>query len=146
MAFEYADRTAEQAVAAYQRERDRWPQRRLIVINEAGTRIGTALDTTRTAQELAAVGADHLADLVIVDLLSSTLQEEGTNPETGPETLRRIAQAVSDDCTDLAAVTGQTHTYPEDSEPARVLGTGRPVRIGITANELECRRWRCRRR
>jgi hypothetical protein len=41
MAFEYADRTAEQAVAAYQRERDRWLQRRLIVINEAGTRIGT---------------------------------------------------------------------------------------------------------
>ncbi|HEX7825456.1 MAG TPA: hypothetical protein VF477_11180, partial [Mycobacterium sp.] len=78
MAFEYVDRTSEQAVAAYQRERDRWLQRRLIMINEAGTRIGTTLDTTRTAQELANVGADHLADLVTVDLLSSALQEEGT--------------------------------------------------------------------
>lgn len=54
----------------------------------------------------------------------------------GPATLRRIAQAVSDDCTDLKAGTGQTHTYPEDSEPARVLATGKPVRIGITADDV----------
>lgn len=51
--FEYVDRTSEQAVMAYQEERDRWLQRRLIVINEAGARIGTTLDVTRTAQELA---------------------------------------------------------------------------------------------
>ncbi|MFD3499452.1 SpoIIE family protein phosphatase [Streptomyces sp. NPDC058678] len=136
MAFEYADRTAEQAVAAYQRERDRRLQRRLIVINEAGTRIGTTLDTARTAQELADVGADHLADLVTVDLLSSALQEEGTYPVAGPATLRRIAQAVSDSCPDPAVVTGQTHTYPEDSEPARVLATGQPFRLRITADDV----------
>jgi hypothetical protein len=105
MGFEYVDRTAEQAVAAYQRERDLWLQRRLIVINEAGTRIGTTLDTTRTAQELADVGADHLADLVTVDLLSSALQEEGAYPVAGPATLRRIAQAVSDGCPDPAVGT-----------------------------------------
>ncbi|WP_328784862.1 SpoIIE family protein phosphatase [Streptomyces canus] len=136
MAFDYADRTAEQAVAAYQRERDRRLQRRLIVINEAGTRIGTTLDTARTAQELADLGADHLADLVTVDLLSSALQEEGTYPETGPETLRRIAQAVSDDCPDPHVVTGRTHTYPEDSEPARVLATGQPSRLRISADDV----------
>ncbi|MEU5340447.1 SpoIIE family protein phosphatase [Streptomyces sp. NPDC020766] len=134
MAFEYVDRTAEQAVVAYQRERDRWLQRRLIMINEAGTRIGTTLDTTRTAQELADVGADHLADLVTVDLLSSALQEEGTYAADGPATLRRIAQAVSDRCPGLADVTGQTHTYPEGSEPARVLTTGQPLRLGMTAD------------
>jgi serine phosphatase RsbU (regulator of sigma subunit)/anti-sigma regulatory factor (Ser/Thr protein kinase) len=134
MAFEYADRTAEQAVAAYQKERDCWLQRRLTVINEAGTRIGTTLDTTRTAQELADVGADHLADLVTVDLLSSALHEEG--PVAGPETLRRVAQAVSDSCPDPAVVTGQTHTYPEDSEPARVLATGQPSRLRIAADDV----------
>ncbi|WP_329333747.1 SpoIIE family protein phosphatase [Streptomyces sp. NBC_01352] len=136
MGFEYADRTAEQAVAAYQRERDRWLQRRLTVINEAGTRIGTTLDTTRTAQELADVGADHLADLVTVDLLCSALQEEGTYPVADPATLRRIAHAVSDSCPDPAVATGQTHTYPEGSEPARVLATGQPFRLRITADDI----------
>ncbi|WP_411150878.1 SpoIIE family protein phosphatase [Streptomyces sp. A30] len=136
MGFEYVDRTAEQAVAAYQRERDRWLQRRLTVINEAGTRIGTTLDTTRTAQELADVGADHLADLVTVDLLCSALQEEGTYPVADPATLRRIAHAVSDSCPDPAVATGQTHTYPQDSEPARVLATGQPFRLRITADDL----------
>ncbi|WP_406497943.1 SpoIIE family protein phosphatase [Streptomyces sp. NBC_01604] len=136
MGFEYVDRTAEQAVAAYQRERDRWLQRRLTVINEAGTRIGTTLDTTRTAQELADVGADHLADLVTVDLLCSALQEEGTYPVADPATLRRIAHAVSDSCPDPAVATGQTHTYPEGSEPARVLATGQPFRLRITADDI----------
>ncbi|MCX4706273.1 SpoIIE family protein phosphatase [Streptomyces sp. NBC_01373] len=136
MGFEYVDRTAEQAVAAYQRERDRWLQRRLTVINEAGTRIGTTLDTTRTAQELADVGADHLADLVTVDLLCSVLQEEGTYPVADPATLRRIAHAVSDSCPDPAVATGQTHTYPEGSEPARVLATGQPFRLRITADDI----------
>ncbi|MGP4049273.1 ATP-binding SpoIIE family protein phosphatase [Streptomyces sp. 2A115] len=136
MAFEYADRTAEQAVAAYQRERDRWLQRRLIVINEAGTRIGTTLDTARTARELADVGADHLADLVTVDLLCSALQEEGTYPAAGPATLRRIAQAASDSSPAPAVVTGQTHTYPEDSEPAQVLATGQPLRLRITSTDI----------
>ncbi|MFC4502556.1 MULTISPECIES: ATP-binding SpoIIE family protein phosphatase [Streptomyces] len=136
MAFEYVDRTSEQTVAAYQRARDRWLQRRLLVINEAGTRIGTTLDTTRTAQELADVGADHLADLVTVDLLSSALQEEGTYPVDGPATLRRIAQAVSDGCPDPAVGTGQTHTYPDGSEPAHVLATGQPLRLRITADDI----------
>ncbi|MFJ9151691.1 SpoIIE family protein phosphatase [Streptomyces sp. NPDC102270] len=134
--FEYVDRTAEQAVAAYQAERDRRMQRRLMMINEAGTRIGTTLDTVRTAQELADVGADHFADLVIVDLLCSALQEEGTDPVAGPPTLRRIAQAVSDGCPDPEIVTGQTYHYPDGSEPARVLATGRPLRFRIAADAV----------
>ncbi|WP_433189249.1 ATP-binding SpoIIE family protein phosphatase [Actinoallomurus sp. CA-150999] len=136
MAFEYVDRTAEQTVAAYQRERDRWLQRRLIMINEAGTRIGTALDTTRTAQELADVGTDHLADLVTVDLLSSALQEEGTYVVAGPPTLRRVAQSVSDSCPDPGVVTGQTYAYPEGSEPACVLASGQPLRLRTTAGDV----------
>ncbi|MFF0042722.1 SpoIIE family protein phosphatase [Streptomyces mirabilis] len=136
MAFEYVDRTAEQTVVVYQRERDRWLQRRLIMINEAGARIGTTLDTTRTAQELADVGADHLAGLVTVDLLTSVLQDEETSATAGPPALRRIAQAVSDGCPDPAVATGQTHTYPEDSEPARVLATGQPLRLHIAADDV----------
>ncbi|MFD4605904.1 SpoIIE family protein phosphatase [Streptomyces sp. NPDC058464] len=136
LGFEYVDRTAQQAVAAYQSARDRWLQRRLITINEAGTRIGTTLDTTRTAQELADVGTDHLADFVTVDLLDAVFCEEVTHPAEGPPLLRRIAQSVSDSSiggTDPAVAPGLRHSYPEESEPAVVLATGQPLRLGITA-------------
>lgn len=68
MGFEYVDRTSQQAVTAYQRARDRWLQRRLTLINEAGTRIGTTLDTACTAQELADLGTTHFADLLAAAL------------------------------------------------------------------------------
>ncbi|MGW4981050.1 ATP-binding SpoIIE family protein phosphatase [Streptomyces mirabilis] len=135
LAFEYVDRTSQQAVAAYQRARDRWLQRRLITINEAGTRIGSTLDTARTAQELADVGTDHFADLVTVDLLDAALREEGTHPADSPPLLRRIAQSVSDGSKDPAAGSGPRHTYQEGSQPAVVLATGQPLRLGITASD-----------
>ncbi|MFI8794132.1 SpoIIE family protein phosphatase [Streptomyces sp. NPDC055105] len=131
LAFEYADHTAQQAVAAYQKARDSWLQRRLFTIIEAGMRIGTTLDTARTAQELADVGADHFADLVTVDLLDAALQEEGTHPADGPPELRRIAHSVAGAGPDPAAGTGERHTYPEGSEPAVVLASGQPLRLGI---------------
>ncbi|MFD5539384.1 PP2C family protein-serine/threonine phosphatase, partial [Streptomyces sp. NPDC127079] len=136
LAFEYVDRTSGQAVAAYQGARDRWLQRRLLVINEAGTRIGTTLDIAVTAQELADVGTDHLADLTTVDLLSSALEEEDLYPAPAPATLRRIAQAASAGCPDLACAAGRTHSYPEGSEPARVLANGQPLRLHVTADDV----------
>ncbi|MCZ0985967.1 SpoIIE family protein phosphatase [Streptomyces diastatochromogenes] len=136
LAFEYVDRTSDQAVAAYQRARDRCLQRRLIVINEAGTRIGTTLDIAVTAQELADVGTDHFADLAAVDLLSSALEEEDLYPAPAPATLRRIAQATSAGCPELACAAGRTHSYPEGSEPARVLANGQPLRLYVTADDV----------
>ncbi|MEU2926921.1 SpoIIE family protein phosphatase [Streptomyces sp. NPDC007251] len=135
MAFEYVDRTAQQAVAAYQRARDRWLQRRLIMIIEAGMRIGTTLDTARTTRELADVGTDGFADFVTVDLLDAALQEEGTHPADGPPVLRRIAQSVSDGSLGPVVDSGPRHTYPEGSEPALALATGQPLRLGITASD-----------
>lgn len=137
MGFEYVDRTAEQAVAAYQQERDRWLQRRLSVINEANTRIGTTLDTAHTAQELADVGTDHFADLVTVDLLDSALQEGGVVPAHVASAVRRVAQqSVLDACPDSAVDTGERHTYPEGSEPARSLATGQPLRHDIAGSDV----------
>ncbi|QKW11286.1 SpoIIE family protein phosphatase [Streptomyces sp. NA04227] len=137
VAFEYVDRTAEQAATAYQEERDRWLQRRLIAINEAGKRIGTTLDITRTAEELTEVGTDHVADLVTVDLLDSALHEEGLDLSGSPPALRRIAQrSVLDGCPDSAVSTGRRHTYPEGTDPVRALLTGEPLRYGLTAVDL----------
>ncbi|WP_405729034.1 SpoIIE family protein phosphatase [Streptomyces sp. NBC_00028] len=135
--FQFADNAAEHAVVAYQEERDRRLQRRLIVVNEASRRIGTTLDIAHTAQELAEVGIDHLADLVTVDLLDSALPGQATQPAIGRLALRRVAQrSVLDGCPDSPFDTGQALTYPEASEPVHALVTGQPLRYRITASQI----------
>lgn len=133
--FEYIDRTSEQAVAAYQQERDRRLQGRLIMINEASKRIGTTLETARTAQELAEVATNQFADFVAVDLLDSAFQEEATLSAAGPPVLHRVAQSFSDGSAAPALEPGQPHTYPEGSEPARALGFGEPLRLHVSVSE-----------
>ncbi|MCH0572043.1 SpoIIE family protein phosphatase [Streptomyces sp. MUM 136J] len=126
-AFEYVDRGSEQVVATYQLERDRRVQRRLVVTNEASRRIGTTLDMTRTAQELADVGTDDFADLVAVDLLDFLLHPDAHTPAppTAPPLLRRVAELSSRDSGAAGTVgRGRTHSYPPGSEPARALATG----------------------
>lgn len=137
MCFEFNDHVSKQAVATYQEERDRRLQWRLSVVNEASARIGTTLDTTRTAQELADVGTDHFADLVTVDLLESVLQDENMEPSPGPPVLCRIAQqSVLKGCPDAAVRPGRTHTYPQESEPARALAAGQPLIVRLTATRV----------
>ncbi|MFJ5774060.1 SpoIIE family protein phosphatase [Streptomyces sp. NPDC093094] len=127
--FDYVDRGSEEVVAAYQEERDRRLQRQLVLTNEASRRIGTTLDTARTAQELADVGTDGFADLVTVDLFESVLREDGAPRPV----MRRIAQrSLLDGRTDSGAATGWTHTYPAESEPARALASGRPLLHRVT--------------
>ncbi|MFF9853943.1 ATP-binding SpoIIE family protein phosphatase [Streptomyces litmocidini] len=139
--FAYVDRNSARVVAAYQEERDRRLQRRLLLANEAGRRIGTTLDIGRTAQELADVGTDDFAGLVTVDLLVSVLDDEGAPPPSGPSPLRRVAQrSVPDDgTTEFPVPTGRTHTYPAESETARALATGTPVlhRVGASDSSYD---------
>ncbi|WP_432066235.1 ATP-binding SpoIIE family protein phosphatase [Streptomyces sp. C10-9-1] len=130
--FEVTDRVSKEATAAYQDERDRQLRRRLMVVNEAGTRIGTTLDMTRTCQELADVGAEHLADLVTVDLLDLLFQEEAA-PQTGPPLFRRAAeQSALSGCRDSAVAPGETHSYPPGAEPIRVLDSGQLARHAVS--------------
>ncbi|MFE4574380.1 ATP-binding SpoIIE family protein phosphatase [Streptomyces chartreusis] len=122
----YVDRSSERLLAAYQEERARWLQRRLVLTNEASRRIGTTLDVNRTAQELVEVGTDDFADGVTVDLLVSVLPDLHAYPPSDPPPLRRVAQrSVSGDASsEFASAPGGTHTYPAESEPARALATG----------------------
>ncbi|MFJ8082247.1 SpoIIE family protein phosphatase [Streptomyces sp. NPDC096205] len=130
--FEYVDHGSEEVVAAYQEERERRVQRRLLFTHEADRRIGTTLDTARTAQELADVGVDGFADLVTVDLFEYVLREDGPPPPT----LRRVAQrSVPDGCPDDTVATGRVHTYPLRSEPARALATGQPLLRSMTPTD-----------
>ncbi|MFE3580111.1 ATP-binding SpoIIE family protein phosphatase [Streptomyces vinaceus] len=133
--FDYVDRGSEQVAAAYQEERDRRLQRRLILTNEASKRIGTTLDTARTAQELADVGVDGFADLVTVDLLDSVLHEEEARPPTETPVLHRVGLRSALGGSGEPPAAGQRHAYPAESEPADVMATGRPFVRHITAGD-----------
>ncbi|MEV5666844.1 ATP-binding SpoIIE family protein phosphatase [Streptomyces flaveolus] len=134
--FDYIDRTSEQAVIAFQRARDDRLQRRLMVVNEASRRIGTSLDTGRTAQELAEVGTAHLADFVTVDLLEAALRGEDAPPAQDDALLvRRVAQHPPDGHSQ-GVPTGHTHSFATGSGPAKALAAGQPVRQGITSDDI----------
>ncbi|MEV6352819.1 ATP-binding SpoIIE family protein phosphatase [Streptomyces hydrogenans] len=134
--FAYVDRSSEQVVTAYQEVRDRRVQRRLVITNEASRRIGTTLDTVRTAEELAEVGTDGFADLVTVDLLDTVLQDAEPLPPVDAPVLRRVAQrSVLDGCPDSPVGTDERHVHAPESVPAEVLAGGRPVLLPVTASD-----------
>ncbi|MER7056464.1 SpoIIE family protein phosphatase [Streptomyces sp. NPDC000351] len=115
---------------------------RLQLVNEASVRIGTTLDVTRTAQELADVCVPTLADFVSVDLLDS--QEHGDEPSAAPAPpvgLRRAAhQSVNPGCPEAVAEPGRLDVYPAGSPQAECLVAGRAIVAAVPSGDLE--RWR----
>ncbi|MFJ8668867.1 SpoIIE family protein phosphatase [Streptomyces sp. NPDC093600] len=65
-------------------------QQRLDLLVQAGGRVGTSLDMTRTAQELSAVAVPRFADSITVDLIDVVL--EGEQPAPGTATVRRFVR------------------------------------------------------
>ncbi|MHC3474445.1 ATP-binding SpoIIE family protein phosphatase [Streptomyces sp. 7R007] len=117
-------------------------RQRLALLQEAGASIGTTLNVSRTAQELADLAVSRLADFVSVDLLDSVLR--GEEPEPGPVdaavVLRRVAhQSRAEGVPEAAIDLGGRDTYPPFSAPARCLATGRPVLTG--ADDPDFVRW-----
>jgi serine phosphatase RsbU (regulator of sigma subunit)/anti-sigma regulatory factor (Ser/Thr protein kinase) len=103
---------------------------RLTLLSAASSRVGSTLDVTRTAQELAEAAVPRFADFVAVDLFDSVLagEEPKTGPLVGPVTLRRVAQESTWEATAEAELElGAEDTYPEPSLTARSLSTGRSV-------------------
>ncbi|BBC30091.1 hypothetical protein SGFS_013850 [Streptomyces graminofaciens] len=108
-------------------------EERLALLNEAGTRLGTTLNVTRTAQELADLAVPRLADFVSVDLLDSVTRGEEPVLRTveAAVVLRRIAHQSSIEGVPEAVVPlGEADTYPPYSPPARSLADGHPVLSG----------------
>ncbi|MFG2459865.1 SpoIIE family protein phosphatase [Streptomyces sp. NPDC048523] len=117
-------------------------RQRLALLQEAGARIGTTLNVTRTAQELADLAVPRLADFVSVDLLDSVLR--GDEPVPGPVdaavVLRRAAHqstAEGEDVPEAAIDLGDMDTYPPFSPPARCLADGKPVLSGVDDPDFE---------
>jgi PAS domain S-box-containing protein len=108
-------------------------RQRLTLLNEAGTHVGTTLDVTRTAQELADIVVPRLADLAIVDLLEAVLSGDEPRPGTpsGTVALRRVAhQSVFDGVPEAVVKLGDVDIYPESFPSARCLAIGQTVLTG----------------
>lgn len=113
---------------------------RLALINEASVRIGTTLDLSRSAQELADVAVPRLADFVTVDLLPSI--ESGEDPRAGPPSgsvkLRRVAaRSVLEGCPEAVVQLGSVASYPDASPPAECLAAGRPLIRQVTPAAMD---------
>ncbi|MFJ4201831.1 SpoIIE family protein phosphatase [Streptomyces sviceus] len=108
-----------------------WARRRLAVLNDASLRIGSTLDVTRTAEELAEVAVTGFADFVTVDLLESVAlgEEPEPVPPDRPVTVRRTAQrSVLDGCPESVVPSGGRTFYPVGTPPMRALIAGRGTR------------------
>ncbi|MFF8191695.1 sodium/proline symporter PutP [Streptomyces bobili] len=104
---------------------ERWQaQERLALLNDAGARIGSTLDVTRTAQELADEVVPFVADFVAVDLLDSVMR--GEEPAPGPvdmtPVIRRAAQqSVREGCPEASLAVGETVRRAPSSPVTRCL-------------------------
>ncbi|MEU8972472.1 SpoIIE family protein phosphatase [Streptomyces monashensis] len=102
---------------------------RLQSLYDAGMRIGTTLDVTRTAEELAAVAVTRFADVATVDLLDPVLRGEETPAAPAGDTeLRRSAVAGLDADRPLHPVGELMRPVP--AHPVSVaMAEGRPVLV-----------------
>jgi PAS domain S-box-containing protein len=105
----------------------------LIALNEVGSRIGTTLDVTRTAQELADAAVPLLADFVTVDLGEGVLL--GEEPPLGrprtqgtrtPVIVRAGVASVHEGAPEAVWQVGEEVFVPPSSPFSRALETGRP--------------------
>lgn len=103
-------------------------QRRLALLNEASVRIGTSLDVTQTARELAEVAVHGLADYCSVDLLKPvTLGDEPVPGASGP--LVRVALSPPEHR--IPFKEGDVVTLFPESPQARCLYERRPILEGL---------------
>ncbi|MFF5160252.1 SpoIIE family protein phosphatase [Streptomyces sp. NPDC000348] len=129
------------ALAAFDSTGQHRARRRLALLNEAATAIGTTLDVVRTAEELVAILVPAVADFAAVDLHDWVLgtDEPPARPDTGV-VLRRVAHGSAAEGAPEAAVRlGQTDLYPPCSPPALALRECRAVLA--RAGEPDFDRW-----
>ncbi|MGW0880066.1 SpoIIE family protein phosphatase [Streptomyces sp. NPDC002671] len=114
-------------------------RQRLQLVNEASIRIGSTLDVTRTAEELADVCVPALADFVTIDLLDP--EENGSEPParlTAPVRLRRHAhRSVLPGVPEAVTEPGRIEIYPDFSPQAHSVTTGRTITASVAAGDMD---------
>ncbi|MDQ8708350.1 SpoIIE family protein phosphatase [Streptomyces sp. LHD-70] len=109
---------------------------RLRLLYDAGVRLGTTLDVTRTAEELAAVSTPQFADFVTVELLDPVLR--GEEPNGTSTVMRRIAiRGLRDDPPFLPV--GERIPWLPGTPMAESMAAGHPV---LVADLAASHRWR----
>jgi serine phosphatase RsbU (regulator of sigma subunit)/anti-sigma regulatory factor (Ser/Thr protein kinase) len=101
-------------------------RRRLELLHDASVCIGTTLQVTRTAEELAEVTVPRFADLVGVDLPDSVLLGEEPGPLGGDTPLRRVALGTVREELTMYGI-GEPIRYVPSTPQARCLETGQSV-------------------
>ncbi|MFE9022761.1 SpoIIE family protein phosphatase [Streptomyces sp. NPDC007808] len=107
-------------------------RRRLALIADASTRVGTTLEVEQTAHELAEVAAPELADVVAVDILDSALAcRRKRRPDNGPELFRALALKAAYPSVALRAADppGDLAAYEGDRLVTLCVHTARPVLV-----------------
>ncbi|MFH9548080.1 SpoIIE family protein phosphatase [Streptomyces sp. NPDC051445] len=126
------------SVSAHDFTQNHLARERLQLVNEASVRIGSTLDVTRTAQELAEVCVPALADFVSIDLLDP--QDGGEPPSrfAPPLSLRRAAHhSVSAGSPEAVAKPGEAQQYPAGSPQADSLVAGHTVIATLAGGGLD---------
>ncbi|TKK86778.1 GAF domain-containing protein [Herbidospora galbida] len=106
---------------------------RLNLLCAAGSTIGSSLDVTRTAEELAEVAVPRFADYIGVDLCDQVLR--GDEPPTVIEGLRRVALLGVQEESDLHPVGAIMQLLPSTPQ-ARSVATGQPVLEPVLTTSL----------
>ncbi|GAA0629030.1 SpoIIE family protein phosphatase [Streptomyces thermocarboxydovorans] len=113
-------------------------RRRLALIADATTRIGTTLDLDRTARELADVAVPELADVAAVDLLDAVVRgRRSTLGPAEPAAIRALAVQADDAPEALRAADppGQVARYGPDRLVTQCVRTARPVMVPQVKDE-----------
>ncbi|MFI9122982.1 SpoIIE family protein phosphatase [Streptomyces bikiniensis] len=102
-------------------------RRRFALLSEAGARIGTTLDLTRTAEEAVRFLVPQLVDSADVQMLESVLAPDESAASTRG-VLRRLAARFPEPAAPTSQlVPGQTFQIPLDSAYERAVAQGRPT-------------------
>ncbi|MCW7945090.1 histidine kinase [Streptomyces hygroscopicus] len=96
---------------------------RLTLLYDASVGIGTSLDVTRTAEELAELAVPRFADFITVDLFDSVLK--GEEPEAGSDLRRTAFSGIRED-PPLYPV-GQRIRFVDSTPQAHSLGSGQTM-------------------
>jgi PAS domain S-box-containing protein len=115
-------------------------RRRLALVADASTRIGTTLDLDRTARELAEVAVPDLADIAAVDLLEAVVQgRPSTLGPAEPAVIRALAVEAdrAPDALRAADPPGEVARYAPDRLVTECVRTGQPVLVAhVQAGDL----------
>ncbi|MEV1082413.1 SpoIIE family protein phosphatase [Streptomyces sp. NPDC050211] len=113
-------------------------RRRLALIADASTRVGTSLEVEQTARELAEVATGTLADVVAVDVLDSALAcRRIRRTDNSPEYFRALALKAAHPTVALRAADppGDLAAYDGDRLVTLCVHTGRPILVSHVGDQ-----------